>query len=109
MEKDANDEILKVLDKIRGVESISLVKAFRAAIRALISNNEDEFSTICQWLKGEGLTAEHKKLGILQKIDKATAFEMIRSLNQLLRQLGFSGLVVSFDEAEQQTSMTRIN
>lgn len=31
---------------------------------------------------------------------------MIRSLSQLIRQLGYSGLVISFDEAEQQSSMS---
>lgn len=105
-EKAAQDEILKDLEQIRGVESTSFLKAFRACIRALINKNEDDFSTICQWLKGEGFTPEHKKYGILQKIEKATAFEMIRSLNQLIRQLGYSGLVIAFDEAEQQASMS---
>ncbi len=100
------NEILKEIEQIRGIESISFLKAFRAVVRALINRNEDDLSTICQWLKVEGFTSDHKKFGILQKIDKTTAFEMIRSLNQLIRQLGYSGMMIAFDEAEQQGSMS---
>jgi hypothetical protein len=42
----------------------------------------------------------------MQKIDKSTAFSMIRSLIRLVREVGYSGLVVLFDEAEQIPSMS---
>ena len=105
-EEATQEEIKNEIENIRGVESTSFLKAFRASVLALLNNSESDFSTICQWLKAEGYTTEHKKFGILQKIDKTTAFEMIRSLNQLIRQLGYSGMVISFDEAEQQASMS---
>jgi hypothetical protein len=100
------ESLLNEVDSFRGIESTSFLRAFRASMRALADGREEDFASIGQWLKGEGYTPEHKKLGILQKIDKTTAFEMIRSLSQLIRQLGYSGLVIAFDEAEQQGSMS---
>ena len=47
----------------------------------------------------------HGKYGILQKIDKSTAFSMMRSLLQVVRDLGYEGLVVLMDEAEQGSSL----
>jgi hypothetical protein len=105
-QEEAQKEIINDIELLRGIESSSFLKAFQASVHAIIDKNEEQFATICQWLKGEGLTSEHRRLGILQKIDKATAFEMIRSLNQLIRQLGYSGMVIAFDEAEQQGSMS---
>src|SRR5262249_16009145 len=72
----------------------------------VLEDREDEFETICQWLRGEGyLRAVHGKYGILQKIDKSTAFSMMRSLLQVVRDLGYEGLVVLMDEAEQGSSL----
>src|SRR5947208_2375995 len=72
----------------------------------LYSNREEECETICQWLRGEGyVRTSHAPFGILQRIDKTTAFSMIRSLVQLCRDLGFSGLVVLLDETEPSSSL----
>ncbi|RLF80604.1 hypothetical protein DRN32_02700, partial [Thermococci archaeon] len=47
-----------------------------------------------------------KNFRIFEKIDKSTAFRMIRSLVQWLREIGYSGLIVLMDEAEQTSSMS---
>jgi len=87
-------------------DSVSYQRAIRAAYAALRAEREDEFETVCQWLRGEGyVPASHRKLGILQRIDKSTAFSMIRSLVQLVRALGYAGLVVLLDEAEPNSSL----
>jgi hypothetical protein len=62
---------------------------------------------VCQWLKGEGF--DRKSLTrhqILQKIDKTTAFQMIRSLGQSVTHLGYSGLIILLDEAERVPSLS---
>jgi hypothetical protein len=88
------------------LDSVSFQKAIRAAFAALLADREDDFDSICQWLRGEGyLRAVHGKYGILQKIDKSTAFSMTRSLLQVVRDLGYEGLVVLMDEAEQGSSL----
>jgi len=100
-------ELLSQLDMIRGLDSISFEKAVKSAYRALLGRHEDEFGAICQWLSGEGYDRRtHSKFGILQKIDKTTVATMLRSFAQLLRQIGYSGLVVLFDEAERIPSMS---
>lgn len=89
------------------VESLSFAKAVRSAVRALFRQENDEFDTICQWLDGEGYDRRvHSKYGILQKLDKTTAFPLLRSLAQWIRGMGFSGLVVLLDEAERVPSLS---
>jgi hypothetical protein len=89
------EEMLNDVERIEGIESISFTKALKAAFRSLLNKEEDNFTDICQWIKGEGYDRKiHGKYGILQRIDKTTAFSMIRSLAQWIRQIGYSGLVV---------------
>lgn len=92
---------------MEGIESISFKKAIKSAIIALSCRQEEAFTSICQWLKGEGYDSkQHRQFGIMEKIDKTTAFKMIRSLVQVVRRMGYSGLVLLLDEAEQKSSMS---
>lgn len=101
------EELRGELDGIGGVESISFSNAMKQALRALSEKRDEDFDLICQWLKMEGYDRRtHGKFGILQKIDKSTAFQMIRSLAQWIRQMGYSGLVILLDEGERQSSLS---
>ena len=101
------EELINYIKDIKGVESLSFLKAVRSAYLALLNNDEESFETICQWLSGEKYDSRtHKKHGILQRIDKTTAFQMIRSLAQWVREIGYSGLVVLLDEAERVPSLS---
>jgi hypothetical protein len=98
-------EIKEVLEhyvnnNIKGYESSSFTYAVRNAFKALLENNTETFEIILPWLKGESYSKEHKNYGILQKLDQTTAFPRLRSLGQWIRSIGFSGLVILFDEAE---------
>lgn len=68
----------------------------REAFRCLLDRQDNDFSKIAQWLKAEGFASRkvdgHPKFGILQKIDKSTAFSMIRSLVRWVCEVGYSGL-----------------
>jgi hypothetical protein len=101
-------EALKgVIEDIRDIESITFANAVRSAFEALMNKNEEGFGDICQWLLGEAyVRAVHRKYGILQQIDKTTAFPMFRSLLQWIREIGYSGLVVLLDEAERVPSLS---
>ncbi|HGE71295.1 TPA: hypothetical protein ENX78_10700 [Candidatus Poribacteria bacterium] len=106
-EDSLHEELLNYIENIEGIESISFVKAVKAAFRALMNHQEDEFDKICQWLSGEGYDRRtHERHGILQRIDRTTAFTMLRSLVQWIRQIGYSGLVVLLDEAERVPSLS---
>ena len=104
------EELLNMVEHIDGIESISFAKAIKSAFRALINKKDEDFDNICQWLKGENYDKRiHGSYGILQRIDKTTAFTMIRSLSQWIRQIGYSGLVVLLDEAERVPSLSTKN
>ena len=47
-----------------------------------------------------------KKYKIFEKLDKSTAFKMIRSLVEWIKEAGYAGIVVLLDEAEQTPSMS---
>ena len=106
-EAEINTAIEACLEDLQGIESISFRNAIRAAIRALVQRQEMEFEEICQWLKFEGYEKHtHAKHGILQKIDRTTAFSMIRSLSQWLKSIGSKGFIVLMDEAERVPSLS---
>ena len=88
-------------------ESISFRNAVKEAFIALNEKREEDFTLIMQWLKGENPPKNKlKDFKIFEKIDKSTAFKMIRSLVQWIREIGYSGLIVLMDEAEQTPSMS---
>jgi hypothetical protein len=95
------------LESLEAIENISFRRAVIAAFRARLDKREVDFADICQWLSGEGyVAATHRKFGILQKIDRTTAFSMIRSLVQWIRAIDYKGLVVLLDEAERVPSLS---
>lgn len=98
------------LENIVNMESLSFTNAIKEAFRALMRKNDTDFNIICQWLKGEGYDRRsHGRFSIYQKIDRATAPQMIRSLAQWVREIGYSGLVILFDEAERIPSLSTKN
>ena len=106
-EPNLKEAVAARIELLRETESISFSKAIKNALLALNNKSESRFSEICQWLNGEGYIRKvHSEYGILEKIDKSTAFRMIRSLSQMLRSMHYSGLVILFDEAEQKSSMS---
>ena len=88
-------------------ESISFRNAVKEAFIAISERREEDFTLIMQWLKGENPPKNMLKgFKIFEKIDKSTAFKMIRSLVQWIQEIGYSGLIVLMDEAEQTPSMS---
>jgi len=88
-------------------ESTSFRNAMKEAFLSTAEKRYEDLSLVVQWLKGENPPKDIlKRYGIFERIDKSTAFKMIRSLAQWIRDIGFSGVVVLFDEAEQIPSMS---
>jgi len=101
------EELEKHVSSLGPYESTSFKNANKEAFLCLARNADDDFSLIIQWLTGESIVkSEVKKFKIFDKIDKSTAFKMIRSLVQWIREIGYSGIVVLLDEAEQTPSMS---
>jgi len=100
-------ELVAYIQTLGGLENMNFENAVKRAFAALCDGREDEADTIFQWLAGQGDDRKvYKRYGILQSIDRSVAFPMIRSLAQLVKALGFSGLVVLLDEAERVPSLT---
>ncbi len=88
-------------------DSTSFFNAVRGAFLALAGEDWDGFSDVVQWLKGEEVTKETRaRFKISERVDKASAFRMLRSLAQWVHGIGFRGLVLLFDEAERGLSIS---
>ena len=102
------DETLKdYVKQIQSFDSVSFTNAIKSAFLALHEKRDDDFNEIILWLKGEGYDAQFKrKYGIFQKVEKQTAFSLIRSLIEFITVAGFNGLALLFDEAEKTPSLS---
>jgi hypothetical protein len=106
-EHDRADRLRTYLAELPGTESSSFTNAVKAAFAALVAEDDDGFAEVVQWLKGEELDKEaRQRHRISERVDKATAFRMIRSLIQWVHSIGFKGLVLLFDEAERGMSLS---
>lgn len=104
---DRVDAINDYLSILKGVESISFLNAVKAAFFNIASDNYEEFQGVVQYLKGEDISKDIKaRYRISERIDKSTAFRMIRSLIQWLHLIGYHGVIFLFDEAERGISMS---
>lgn len=100
-------EINDYVSNLGPYESTSFKNAMKNAFLAQHNENEETFNLIIQWLKGENPPkATLKDVQIFEKIDKTTAFKMLRCLIQWIWDINYSGLIVLMDEAEQTPSMT---
>lgn len=95
---------------LRGIgpyESTSFQNAVKHSFQRLFEGDEEEFSLILQWLKGENPSkTDLRAYRISDKIDKSTAFKMLRCLNSWIKDIGYSGLIVMMDETEAQPSLS---
>lgn len=100
------EELNTYVSSIPNFDSISFTSAVKEAFRCLLDRRDADFSKIVQWLRVEGFDKSLREFQILQRIDKGTAFSMIRSAVRWVREIGYSGIVVLFDEAELTPSMS---
>ncbi|MEO0092619.1 MAG: BREX system ATP-binding domain-containing protein [candidate division WOR-3 bacterium] len=101
------DAITDYLNVLKGVESISFLNAIKAAFFNVATNDTEAFQSVIQYLKGEDIGKDIRaRYRISERIDKSTAFRMIRSLIQWLHLIGYNGVIFLFDEAERGISMS---
>jgi succinate dehydrogenase flavin-adding protein (antitoxin of CptAB toxin-antitoxin module) len=102
-----DEELRAYVNSLKPYDCISFRNAVKEAFLALLDKHDEDFYLILQWLKGENPPKNKlKKFNIFEKIDKSTAFRMLRSLVQWLSDIGYSGLIVLMDEAEPTSSMS---
>jgi hypothetical protein len=104
---DRTDSLRKYLETLPTTESTSFSNAVRGAFASLLAEDGEGFSDIIQWLKGEDVSKEVRvQHRISERIDKATAFRVLRSLIQWVHAIGYTGLILLFDEAERGMSIS---
>lgn len=95
------------LRTIKGTESTSFLNAVKGAFESIIAEDTESYEALVQWLKGEEVGRDIRaRYRISERIDKTTAFRMIRSLAQWIHLIGYSGLILCFDEAERGMSIS---
>lgn len=89
------------------VESPSFRHAVYFYLQSAAEENEQDKRLIGAWLRGEAVALKDlRKFVITEKIDRSTAFKMLRSLSQLIHEFGFVGLVLLFDEGDRMVSIS---
>ncbi len=92
---------------VKGLESISYANCIKGALSNLTGEDEDGFLSLVQWLKGEEIPRELKlRYRISERIDRTSAFRMLRSLIQFINTIGYNGVLFLFDEAERGMSIS---
>jgi hypothetical protein len=98
---ELHTDLIHYANSLSSYDFTSYKNALKFAFLSLLNHQEEDFTTIIQWLKGENPpTTLLKKFGIFEKIDKSTAFKAIRSLVQWIKEMDYSGLVILLDEGE---------
>jgi hypothetical protein len=88
------------------VESPSFLNAVRAYFRALALSDEEQRRLIGSYLLGESLgVTQIRSFDAYEKMDKSNAFRQLRSLCQIISELGYSGTVLLFDEGDRMISI----
>lgn len=91
------------------VDSLSFHKAVQGYFHALLRGQELRQEALGRWLHGEEVSPEDSRdlrtIGVTEKINKHNAFKMLRSLCQVVRALGYTGLALLFDEGDRMLSV----
>ena len=88
------------------VESPSYRHAVYFYLQAAAEESEAKKRVIGAWLRGESVTLRDvREFSITERIDRSVAFKMLRSLSQLVHELGYAGLALLFDEGDRMVSI----
>jgi hypothetical protein len=89
------------------VESPSYRHAVYYYLQAAAEEDEAKKRLISAWLRGEAISLRDvREFGITERMDRSVAFKMLRSLSQLVHELGYAGLVLLFDEGDRMVSIS---
>ncbi|UCC12918.1 MAG: DUF2791 family P-loop domain-containing protein [candidate division WOR-3 bacterium] len=96
-----------LVSRIKSLESSSYANALKGAFLSLKGDDEEEYDALTQWLKGEDIPREIRlRYRISERINRSTAFRMLRSLVQFINSSGYAGFILLFDEAERGMSIS---
>lgn len=101
------EKLRQYANTIRDMDNLYFTKVIRKAFESLIDEDTDTFENLMVWITAEYDRTLHGNLGI-KKVDDTDTFSLMKSLAVLLRQyMGYSGLVIFFDEGERHGSTSK--
>lgn len=108
----ATQNIYKVIKELGDYNS-SFASVLLIYIRAIINKDFELSSIAASWIKGDKNMPYHlkRKLNVKGSIDRENALDIFKGFVRMVHLLGYSGLVITFDEAEimmQQRSDIRL-
>ena len=75
-------------------------------LKAVAEENETAKRNIGAWMRGESVALKDvRAFSITERIDRSVAFKMLRSVSQMVHELGYAGLVLLFDEGDRMVSI----
>ncbi len=106
-QSDRATDLYGYLNSLPATESSSFSNALRGAFECLAADDAEGFAAVIQWLKGEDASKDvRQRFRISERVDKSTAFRILRSLAQWIHAVGYHGVVFLFDEAERGISIS---
>jgi hypothetical protein len=91
------------------VDSPAYQTAVLAYFDSLIRQQEERLDSLTRWLMGENTTPADtrvlREVGVTGKMNRPNAFQMLRSLCQVIHALSYSGLLLLFDEVDRMASV----
>ena len=88
------------------IESPSFRHAVYFYLKAVAEENESAKRNIGAWMRGESVALKDvRAFSITERIDRSVAFKMLRSVSQMVHELGYAGLVLLFDEGDRMVSI----
>lgn len=88
------------------IESPSFRHAVYFYLKAVAEENEQAKRNIGAWMRGESVALKDvRAFSITERIDRSVAFKMLRSVSQMVHELGYAGLVLLFDEGDRMVSI----
>ena len=100
--KDVEHEIAETATKMdRLVGGFDFVRVLMQYFKGFAEDNNGLQRSALRWLRGEYSTKTEARadLGVRDIIDDSNYYDYIKVIAQFVRQIGYSGLVVNFDEA----------
>lgn len=105
-------EVKTLLQSLRNtpIDNTSYRYAVMHFLEAVLHGDAELQEMLGLWLHGEELSVAARKdlrqFGVSDKLSASNAFQMLRSLSQTIRALGFSGVCLLFDEMDRQISLS---
>lgn len=100
--KDVENEITSVVSKMDELTGgYDFARILTLYFKGFIEDNNDLQRKALRWIKGEYPTKTEARidLGVRDIINDTNYYNYIKVLSQFVQQIGYSGLVVNFDEA----------